>query len=134
MRGKIYTIEELDRALPLIRAIVEDVRTGYRRLRDQLEALGLEGRSRAVDPEEIVFDLPYPVRDLVDEIRDHVMELGELGLYLRDPSTGLVEAYGEQGEDIVYFSWKPGEDHVSFYHGLFGSHRERRPVLAAVQG
>ncbi len=132
MRGKIYTLEELDRALPLVSAIVGDVMEDYQRLRDQLEALGLKGRSWAANPEEIVFDLPPGARDLVDEIRDHVMELGELGLYLRDPATGLVEAYGEQGGNIVYFSWKPGEQRVRFYHGLFGSHRERRPVLAAV--
>jgi len=132
MRGKIYTLEELDRALPLVSAIVGDVMEGYRRLRDRLEALGLEGRSGAANPEEIIFDLPPDLRELVDEIRDYIVELGDLGLYLRDPATGLVEAYGEQGENIVYFSWKPGEKRVRFYHGLFGSHRERKPVLAAV--
>ena len=132
MRGKIYTLEELDHALPLVRAIVKDVREGYRRLRDQLESLGIEHRSRSVDPEDIVVDLPHEVRDMVDEIRDYVLELSELGLYLKDPATGLVEAYGEQFGDIVYFSWKPGEERVRFYHGLFGSHRERKPVLAAV--
>jgi hypothetical protein len=132
MRGKIYTLDEMDRALPLIRAIVKDVTDGYRRLRERLEALGLSGRSTAVNPDEIIFDLPWEVRDLVDEIRDYVAELGDLGIYLRDPATGLVEAYGEQGEDIVYFSWKPGEKRVRFYHGLFGSHRERKPVLTAV--
>ena len=132
MRGKIYTLEELDHALPLVRVIVKDVMEDYRRLHDVLEALGLEGKSRAANPEEIIIDLPWDVRDLVDEIRDYVRELGELGLYLRDPATGLVEAYGEQHGDIVYFSWKPGENRVRFYHGLFGSHRERKPVLAAV--
>jgi len=132
MRGKIYTLEELDRALPLVRAIVADVMENYARLREVLKGLGLEGRSSALRPEEIVFDLPPDVRELVDRIRDYVKELGELGLYLRDPATGLVEAYGERGEDIVYFSWKPGEEQVRFYHGLFGSHRERKPVLASV--
>jgi len=132
MRGKIYTLEELDHALPLVSAIVKDIREGYRRLRVRLESLGLQGRSGAMNPEEIIFDLPPDLRDLVDEIRDFISELGELGLYLRDPATGLVEAYGEQGENIVYFSWKPGETRVRFYHGLFGSHRERKPVLAAV--
>ncbi len=132
MRGKIYTIEELDHALPLVRIIVKDIMEGYRRLHDSLEALGLEGETRAPHPEEIIYDLPWDVRDLVDEIRDYVAELGELGLYLLDPATGLVEAYGEQDSDIVYYSWKPGEEQVRFYHGLFGSHRERKPVLAAV--
>jgi hypothetical protein len=132
MRGKIYTLEELDRALPLVRAIVGDVMETYGQLRDLLEGLGLSGRSHAIRPDEVLFDLPPDVRDLVERIRDYVRELGELGLYLRDPSTGLVEAYGEQGEDIVYFSWKHGEQRVRFYHGLFGSHRERKPVLLSV--
>jgi hypothetical protein len=132
MRGKIYTLDELDRALPLIRAITGDIRNGYALLRAKLEGLGLEGRPHHVDRADLILDLPAEIHDLVQEIRGYMGELGELGLYLRDPESGLVEAYGEQEGHIVYFSWKPGEERVRFYHGLFGSHRERKPVLAAV--
>ena len=132
MRGKIYTLDEMNRALPLIRAVVKDVMGGYRRLRGELRRLGMKDRQRLVDDGEIFYELPFEVRILTDEIREYIRELGEIGLFLKDPETGLVEAYGERDGEIVYFSWKPGEERVRFYHGLFGSHRERKPVPAAV--
>ena len=44
MRGKIYSRHELESALPLIRAITEDVVRGYRRLHDELRSLGIESK------------------------------------------------------------------------------------------
>ena len=129
MRGKIYDISELNRALPLVRAIVEDVIRGYGRLREELTALGLSGRSGRPDSIE-ERELPWSTRDLLDELRGYAKELGELGVVVRDLETGLVEAYGEKDGKIVYFSWKPGDGRVRFWHGLFHSPRERKSVHA----
>ncbi len=132
MRGKIYGLEEMNRALPLIRAIVADIRRETERFMEGLRALGREGKLPSLDDPDPERDLPHPLRDLLDEIRSLIGELGELGVFLRDPVSGLVEAYGEGDGEIVYFSWKPGEDRVRFWHGLFRSARERRPVTALV--
>ena len=131
MRGKIYDREEMNRVLPLVRLIVKDLREGYRRLRRRLSELGIDGAG-SIDPRSVLQELPWEVRDLVDELRTLIDELGEVGVFLRDPERGLIEAYGELGGEIVYFSWRPGESEIGYYHGLFGSHRDRRPVLTAV--
>jgi hypothetical protein len=128
MRGKIYDRTELDRALPLIRSIVSEITEAYDRLRDRLVDLGVAHPHMRQGVAER--DLPWDVRDIVDEIRSCIDELAELGIFLRDPEDGLVEAYGEQEGDIVYFSWKPGEESIGYWHGLFNGSTDRVPVAA----
>jgi hypothetical protein len=130
MRGKIYDRNELDRALPLVRSIVTEITEGYAWLRANLFELGLSGPDK--DGGVMERDLPWDLRDLVDEIRSCIDELAELGVLLRDPETGLVEAYGERDGEIIFFSWKPGEEGVRFWHRLFNRSEERLPVEALV--
>jgi hypothetical protein len=132
MRGKIYTLAEINRALPLIRGIATDIVRGYLRLRAALESLGYQARGNTFAGPFEELGLPDEVRDLLEEIRGWIDELGELGVLVRDLETGLMEAYGEKDGEIVYFSWKPGEDRVRYWHDLFHSPRERRPVHALV--
>lgn len=128
MKGKIYTIEELNSALPLVRAIVADIVDGCRSLQRELVRLKLGNGDGSPLDQDLLRELPWDVRDLVDEVRGNVDELGELGIFLVDPESGLVEAYGSHDGDIVYLSWQPGEERVSFWHGLFASPRERKSV------
>ena len=131
MRGKIYTLEELGKALPLVRSIVSDMVSLFERLSKELDRERVDGTEELTD-RDLLRLLSWEARDLVDEVRACVDELSELGIYLRDPHTGLVEAYGEREGENVYYSWKPGEDRVQYWHGLFGSPRERRPVRHAL--
>lgn len=55
-------------------------------------------------------------------------ELEELGLILRDAEDGLVEAYGERSGEIVFYSWRPGEERVRYWRDLAVPERTRRPV------
>lgn len=132
MHGKIYRREELDRALPLVGSIVGDIMRCHLHIRDEVCRLGLGPGTEPPNEDSLLRALSWEARDLLDELKGHVAELGELGIFLRDPAAGLVEAYGENGGEIVYFTWKFGEDRVRFWHGLFGSHRERLPVASLV--
>lgn len=130
MDSRIFTLDEMNRALPLIQAIVADVRQGYERLHRELTALGLGRTDPDLDDRELLRSLPWDLRDLVDEIRDWIGELEELGVLLRDPETGLVEAFGERDGEVVFYSWQPGEDRVRYWHELSVPPDTRRPVHA----
>jgi hypothetical protein len=130
MCAKIYGIEELDHALPLVRSIVADIMRCHRELREALARAGINEPPAQADEASLLRLLSWDTRDLLDEVRDYVRELAELGIFVRDPGAGLVEAYGDHAGDIVYYTWKFGEDRVRFFHGVFGSPRERRPVCA----
>jgi hypothetical protein len=132
MRARIYGIEELDSTLPLVRSIVADIMRCHRELREALARAGILEPPSPEDEAGLLRLLPWETRDLLDEIRGYARELAGMGIFLRDPAAGLVEAYGDHAGDIVYYTWKFGEDRVRFFHGVFGSHRERRPVCAPV--
>jgi hypothetical protein len=132
MLGKIYGLEELNKTLPLVRSIVGDIMHCHLLLKAELTRIGINEEDAKAGEEALLRRLSWDARDLLDEIRGYIRELAELGVFLRDPTTGMVEAYGERGADIVYYTWRLGEDSVRFWHGLFGSHRERLPVCAAV--
>ena len=131
MKGKIFTLDEAERALPLVRSIVMDVMDRYSTLRARLKELQI-GRdaflaATSTDPRR---DLPSDVADIVDELRGYVEELEGLGCFLKDPEIGLVDFYGEIGGEIVYFCWRHGEERVGYWHGLYAGYAGRKPIPA----
>lgn len=120
MIARVYTIEEINRMLPLVRAIVDDVVDCARILRD---ATGLEHLRRGVPGPE---QLPVGSQQTYYDLRRCRRELEALGGYLRDPEAGVVEWYGELDGDIVYLSWARGEASVSHWRGLYSRPSARK--------
>ena len=132
MKGKIFTLDEAQRTLPLVQAIVRDVMDRYATLRSRLKELRI-GRdaflaATSTDPRR---DLPPDIADIVDDLRNYVEELEGLGCFLKDPEIGLVDFYGEVGPDIVYFCWRYGEARIRYYHGLHSGYSGRQLIPAA---
>ena len=129
MKGKIFTLDEAQKTLPLVRAIVRDVMGRYTSLRTRLKELRI-GRdaflaATSTDPRR---DLPPDIADIVDDLRSYVEELESLGCFLKDPEIGLVDFYGELGGEIVYLCWRFGEDRIRFWHGLHTGYSGRQPI------
>ena len=125
---RLYTREQADQVLPLVRAIVEDQREVYLRVRRSLSAFrSLE------DLDEISGDhhLPRAAREDLAELRSFMIELDELGLRIADPELGLVLFRGLHRGEIVNFCWKLGEDRVRFWFPAGSHYAERRPIVAA---
>ena len=59
----------------LARSVVENAEG------DELGQLGVQDEAGMVDA-DVLRELPWATRDLVDELRDYVRELGELGVFL----------------------------------------------------
>jgi hypothetical protein len=132
MSTRIYDVEALNRALPLVRSVSRDLRSHWTRLKQALRMLGLPSGPRDLEDPLILRQLPWDVRDLVDEYLSCVDELSELGLTLRDPETGLVEACGEQEGAFVFLSWRPGEKQVLYWLDPADPTGLRRPIHAVV--
>jgi hypothetical protein len=125
----LYTRDQADRILPLVRAIAEDQREVYVRVRGNLKAF-----QTLEQLEEISGDhrLPQKTRDDLAELRGYMMELEELGIAVRDPELGLVAFEGLHGGSVVNFCWKIGEDRVRFWFPVGGDYAQRRPLDAAL--
>jgi hypothetical protein len=124
----VYTPEQADNVLPLVRAIVEDQRDVYLRLRRNLTAF------RSVeDLEDVSGDhgLPVGMRDDLAELRGLLLELKELGVNVEDPEIGLVTLRGLYRGEVVNLCWKLGEDRVRFWYPEGGCYAARLPLDAA---
>ena len=109
-----YTAERANRALPLVRRIVEDLVVRYADWQDavtRFEYATSKATAEAPDPD--ADRLQREALELAAQIEGFVGELAELGVECRALDTGLVDFPGELAGRPVYFSWKLGDSAVS---------------------
>jgi len=128
MNAKIYEVEELNHALPLVRSIVRDLRNAWTHLGQAFRELGRPIAPGDLTDPLVLRELPWDARDLVDEFRSHVNELVEMGLTLRDPEIGMIEACGEMEGSLVFLTWQPKEEEVLFFVDPTDPAARRQPL------
>lgn len=124
-RGAIGTIEpawtpeRANKALPLIRRIVDDLVRQYAIWQDlvnQFEVASLRSTAQQSDPE--ADRLAREVQRAARDIQGFVAELTSLGVEVKSMETGLLDFPGEREGRIVYYCWQRGETSVSHWHEL----------------
>lgn len=128
MNAKIYDVEELNRTLPLVRSIVRDLRNAWTRLGQAFRELGRPIAPGDLTDPLVLRELSWDVRDLIDEFRLHIDELVELGLTLRDPELGRIEACGEMEGSFVFFTWQPKEEEILYFVDPADPAARRQPL------
>ena len=123
MPTRYYTPESANRTLPLVGAIVRDIREAALELETTYSALKNTGED---DPTRD--ELSEKVRSIQSRFTGLVEELEQLGVELKDPFQGLIDFRARRGDDEVYLCWRLGEDAVGFWHGLEAGFRGRQPI------
>jgi hypothetical protein len=113
LRGRIFSPEEADQMVPLVRRIVRDARA-RRRLLDRALRDGDSGARRDA------------LARGLEECRD---ELAALGCLLRCDAAGAVECYGYVEGQIVYLCWEPGRGRFDRFRALDAPTNEPQPLL-----
>jgi hypothetical protein len=130
-KRKYYTVEEANKALPLVRMIVSDIVRQDRivdDLQQRLATLTKERRrpSNDVYAEEIAqFQAELDAED--GKLRGFVEELGKLGVELKG-SDGLCDFYCIMDGREVFLCWRLGEPEVSYWHDLDAGFAGRKPL------
>ncbi|MEQ8764806.1 MAG: DUF2203 domain-containing protein [Planctomycetota bacterium] len=121
MRGHIFTLEEANGALPLVRTVIEDLQSDYRRLksyRQMLRALEDISRDQVRDIEYRRWVAKEKVMALETDLERYLKELDLIGCSLRDIETGLVDFPTTVEGKLGYFCWQAGENAIGFWHEL----------------
>ena len=125
-----YTAERANRALPLVRRIVDDLVACYTGWQDAVSRFEYAtSRSRAESPDAEAEALQGETHRLAERIEEFVGELDELGVECRALDTGLVDFPGELDGRPVYFCWMKGETEVRHWHEVGAGFNGRRPLL-----
>lgn len=131
-----FTVEEANRRLPLVRAIVADIMGLQAQVSERKERLtrirNLPGaRSRndeTLHSEELDFEESQLDVDLA-KLQEFVDELESLGVELKDPAVGLVDFPSLLDGREIWLCWKAGEDEIGFWHEHDASFADRQSLL-----
>lgn len=129
---KLFTLEEANAMLPLVRAIVADLASLSREVierRERLLALrtNRQGASRDLYGEELAEIEQQFERD-TDVLAGYVEELTELGVEPKNAPEGLVDFPCLMDGRVVYLCWKLGEPEIGFWHELEAGFAGRQPL------
>ena len=136
MKRKIYTVEEANQTLPLVRVIVSDIVTLYRDVHERRERLsrirqtpGAENRDQEnVYSDEVVEIEKEQEKDIL-RLDSYVEELKELGAVLKDPVVGLIDFWTVIDGREAFLCWKLGEEEIGYWHELDAGFQGRQSLL-----
>ena len=130
MRGKIFTVDEANRMIPLVARIADDIVATYADVKQALQAYEDE-KTRAEADESRLPELrrrDEEVANVLDRFQALIEEIEALGGTVKDYERGLIDFYGEVDGEIVYLCWQRGEEHIRFWHTLDEGFSRRRPL------
>lgn len=131
MPDVLFTADRANAALPLVRAIVNDVVE----LEGLVTAATVAYRELKADPRKPQTELNQARRTLGElaEQRDEcASELVELGVRLGDAARGICDFPSEIDGQAVYLCWQLGEERVEFYHAPGAGFAGRMPLPVPV--
>jgi hypothetical protein len=130
---KMFTIEQANATLPLVRAIVKDLAELSREVVERRERLAhlLRGR-RELQPDDPYYAELAQIEEELDKdrvrLQDYVAELRQLGAEPKDGLEGLVDFPAIIDGRPVYLCWKLGEPRIEFWHEMNAGFQGRRPL------
>lgn len=126
---KLFTVDQANATLPLVRKIVGDIVTHYRVWNEKLNEIDLVAASGRAGDAEIADRLGNEAQSLAREIESFRRELAELGIQMKDPGIGLIDFPSMMGNRSVLLCWRLGEPEVAFWHELNAGYAGRQPLV-----
>jgi hypothetical protein len=131
-KRKYFTVEEANKALPLVKMIVGDIVRQYRVVEDLQQRLSRVGKEhRKPSRDMYAEELAQSQAELDSEERklmSYIEELKRLGVEFKGPE--LCDFPSLMNGREVYLCWRLGEAEVSHWHDLETGFAGRQPLTA----
>lgn len=132
---QLFTVDQANRTLPLVRRIVEDVVREHQRWQEGIVELDLIGSATQPSmPDPRVVALEQKIQGIAREIDAFQRELEALGIQLKDRRIGLIDFPSELDGRPMLLCWKLGESSVQFWHDLDSGYAGRQPLSPTLVG
>jgi hypothetical protein len=130
---RYFTVEEANKALPLVRMILGDIVRQYRVVEDLQQRLaGVTRERRRPSNDLYTEELAQSQAELEAEeskLTSYIDELKRLGVEFKGPA-GLCDFYSIMDGREVFLCWRLGEDEVSYWHDIDAGFAGRQPLPA----
>lgn len=130
---RLFTVDEANRVLPLVRPIVDDLLATYAawveavRQYEMLSAMDSAGSGQESSAAEAARRAAAGHAARID---DYVQELRLLGGIFKGFEGGQVDFLSLRDDQPVYLCWQQGESAVSHWHTVEGGFGGRHPIDA----
>lgn len=127
---RIFSVEEAERALPLVRRIVLDLQAEYPLWREavgRFELASVGHHPGAAESGELVAS-QRGVTERAERISGYLAELDQVGCVFKGFEAGLVDFYSLREDRLVFLCWRLGEARVTHWHELDAGYAGRRPI------
>jgi hypothetical protein len=131
-KRKYFTVEEANKALPLVTMIVGDIVRQCRvveDLQERLSKVSKDKRRPTNDPYSEELAQSQAELDAEEsKLHSYIDELKRLGVELKG-TDGLCDFYSMMDGREVFLCWRLGEPEVSFWHELDAGFAGRQPLV-----
>ena len=130
---RVFTTEKVNRLLPQLTEMI---------LQLQAKQHDILAKEAQIDALEILYprkDEKTPSPELTKEIEAYnqganqfyelLDEIHEMGCFLKDVDSGLVDFYTLYQGRVVYLCWKLGESEVGFWHEVGRGYAYHQPLI-----
>ncbi len=131
---KLFTLEEAEATLPLVRRIVADVQLEYPIWRTAIQRYEIEAsgvRAEWGEPAELV-RMRDEATASAERISHYLGELEAVGCVLKGFESGTVDFYSLRDDRVVFLCWDPGEDRIAHWHETNAGYPGRQPLDASL--
>jgi hypothetical protein len=129
-KRKLYTLDEANATLPLLRAILRDVTNLANELRDRFERLSRLQKPDGLDAahREEIEHLTAEFERGQEKMHEYELELQNLDVELKDYYTGLIDFRHLRDGREVFLCWRLGEEEVAHWHELNSGFQGRKKI------
>jgi hypothetical protein len=132
---RLFTLEEANARLPLVRAIATDLSSLARDLVDRRQRLDSLLAGRKISSTDVYGDELAEMYKAIERdarrLEEYVDELQELGVEAKGAVEGLIDFPAMIDGRVVYLCWKLGEAEVMHWHELDAGFAGRQPLAVS---
>jgi hypothetical protein len=131
---KLFTLEEAERTLPLVRRVVQDLTVEYPAWRvavGRFEVLTGGARADWGETPELIA-AREEVAAHAERINQYLRELDTIGCVVKGFEAGLVDFYSLREDRPIFLCWKLGEERIAYWHETDTGFTGRQPIDGAI--
>lgn len=131
---RLFTLEQANAVLPLVRAITTDLANLSREVIERRERLSLLSARRPPASRDMYGEELAQIQEELEkdgqQLQEYVQELRDLGVEPKNGPEGLIDFPSLLDGRIVFLCWKLGEAEVLHWHELDAGFRGRQSLVA----
>jgi hypothetical protein len=131
---KLFSLEEAQRTLPLVRQIVQDLTVEYPAWRaavGRFEVLTGGARADWGETQELIA-AREEVAGHAERINRFLQELDAIGCVFKGFEAGLVDFYSLRDDRPIFLCWRLGEDRIAYWHEIESGFAGRQPIDGSI--